>query len=76
MIALGGKKNQDTRGDRHFPGNRRKPSLAETVSANGECFQDFTPLRHLSPRNRAWPKQLLIPVRCARIRALSRGLQK
>lgn len=65
---------------RHFLGNRRKPSLAETVRAWRECAPDFIPLPHPSPRNQPWFKQhpwferQLVPVLRARINALSQGL--
>lgn len=65
---------------RHFLGNRRKPSLTETVRAWRECAPDFIPLPHPSPRNQPWFKRnpwferQLVPVLRSRIKALSQGL--
>ena len=42
---------------RHFLGERRKPSLTETVSAWDEYAPAFIPLPHPSPRNQAWFKR-------------------
>lgn len=39
---------------RHFLGNRRKPSLAATVGAWREYGPAFIPLPHPSPRNTPW----------------------
>jgi uracil-DNA glycosylase len=39
---------------RHFLGQRRKPSLTETVRAWAEYAPAFIPLPHPSPRNQAW----------------------
>jgi uracil-DNA glycosylase len=39
---------------RHFLGSRRKPSLAETISAWAEYTPQFMPLPHPSPRNTPW----------------------
>lgn len=41
---------------RHFLGDRRKPSLTETVSAWADYAPAFIPLPHPSPRNQAWFK--------------------
>ena len=42
---------------RHFLGNRRKASLAETVRAWREYFPRYIPLPHPSPRNQPWFKR-------------------
>jgi len=39
---------------RHFLGNRRKPSVAETITAWREYAPAFMPLPHPSPRNTPW----------------------
>ena len=39
---------------RHFLGPRRKPTLAETVSAWREYAPRYLPLPHPSPRNQPW----------------------
>ncbi|CAB3806457.1 hypothetical protein LMG27177_06079 [Paraburkholderia fynbosensis] len=41
---------------RHFLGERRKPSLTETVRAWADYAPAFIPLPHPSPRNQAWFK--------------------
>lgn len=39
---------------RHFLGRRRKPSLAETITAWREYSPTYFPLPHPSPRNTPW----------------------
>jgi uracil-DNA glycosylase len=39
---------------RHFLGNRRKPSLSETVQAWAQYAPRYIPLPHSSPRNTPW----------------------
>jgi uracil-DNA glycosylase len=39
---------------RHFLGNRRKPSMAETVEAWAQYAPCYIPLPHPSPRNTPW----------------------
>jgi uracil-DNA glycosylase len=39
---------------RHFLGNRRKPSMAETVEAWAQYAPRYMPLPHPSPRNTPW----------------------
>src|ERR1039457_767781 len=62
---------------RHFLGNRRKPSLPETPKDWRAYAPHFIPLPHPSPRNQPWLKQhpwferQLVPVLPARIKALS-----
>ena len=61
---------------RHFLGNRRKSSLAETTKAWCEYSPHYIPLPHPSPRNQpwfkrhAWFEEQLIPVLHSRIEAL------
>ncbi len=62
---------------RHFLGNRRKPSLAATARAWREYAPRYMPLPLPSPRNQPWFKhhpwfeRQLVPVLRARIKALS-----
>ncbi|MHB1311703.1 MAG: uracil-DNA glycosylase family protein [Gemmatimonadaceae bacterium] len=62
---------------RHFLRNRRKRTLAATVSAWQEYAPQYLPLPHPSPRNQPWFQrhpwfeQQLIPVLRARIAGLS-----
>ncbi len=62
---------------RHFLGNRRKRSLAETARAWQEYAPDYMPLPHPSPRNQPWFKhhpwfeRQLVPVLRARVNTLS-----
>ena len=69
---------------RHFLGNRRKPSLTETVKAWREFAPDYLPLPHPSPRNTPWFKrnpwfeQELLPglrerIKCLQIAAALSG---
>jgi uracil-DNA glycosylase len=64
---------------RHFLGERRKPSLTETVRAWGEYAPAFIPLPHPSPRNQAWFKHHpwfeseVLPMLRARVQAVSPG---
>ncbi len=41
----------------YYLGNRRKPSLAETVRAWRDDLPEFMPLPHPSPRNQRWFQQ-------------------
>lgn len=43
-----------TYAQRYFLGERRKPTLSETVRAWREYAPDFIPLPHPSPRNQPW----------------------
>ena len=62
---------------RHFLGNRRKRSLAETARAWQEYAPQYMPLPHPSPRNQpwltrhSWFQRQLVPVLRARINALA-----
>ena len=62
---------------RHFLGNRRKPSLTETVRAWREFVPEYLPLPHPSARNTAWFQRNpwfeheLLPVLRERITSLS-----
>jgi uracil-DNA glycosylase len=62
---------------RHFLGNRRKPSLAETTRAWRDYAPEYVPLPHPSPRNQPWFKRhpwferQLVPMLRARIAALA-----
>ena len=64
---------------RHFLGERRKPSLTETVRAWGEYAPAFIPLPHPSPRNQAWFKHHpwfeseVLPMLRARVQAVTAG---
>jgi uracil-DNA glycosylase len=64
---------------RHFLGNRRKPSLAKTVEAWAEYSPQFIPLPHPSPRNTPWLQrnagfeQQLLPALRRRIATLLVG---
>jgi uracil-DNA glycosylase len=61
---------------RHFLGNRRKPSLTETVWAWREFAPEYLPLPHPSARNTPWFKRNpwfeheLLPTLRERIKAL------
>jgi len=61
---------------RHFLGERRKASLAETMKAWAEYGPRYVPLPHPSPRNTPWLRrhsefeQHLLPELRRRIRAL------
>lgn len=62
---------------RHFLGDRRKLSLAETTKAWREYAPRYIPLPHPSPRNQPWFKRhpwferQLVPVLQARIKSLA-----
>jgi uracil-DNA glycosylase len=64
---------------RHFLGDRRMPSLTETVRNWQAYAPQYLPLPHPSPRNTLWLKrnpwfeQQLLPVLRARIRAFHAG---
>ncbi|WP_438503878.1 hypothetical protein, partial [Corallococcus exiguus] len=61
---------------RHFQGDRRKPSLAETTKAWRLYSPAFIPLPHPSPRNTPWLKrhsgfeQTLLPELRSRVDAI------
>jgi len=61
---------------RHFLGNRRRPSLVETVRDWQDYAPEYLPLPHPSPRNQPWFKrhpwfeQQLLPVLRERVGAL------
>lgn len=63
---------------RHFLGERRKPSLTETVRAWREFGPDYLPLPHPSPRNTPWRQknpwfeQELVPQLKARVGSVLR----
>ena len=67
---------------RHFLGNRRKPSLAATVRAWQDYAPQYVPLPHPSPRNQPWFKRhpwferQLVPLLRARIETLVRALNR
>ncbi|CAB3798211.1 hypothetical protein LMG28614_04712 [Paraburkholderia ultramafica] len=64
---------------RHFLGERRKPSLTETVRAWAEYAPAFIPLPHPSPRNQAWFQRHswfesdVLPMLRARVAAVMAG---
>ena len=64
---------------RHFLGERRKPSLTETVRAWAEYAPAFIPLPHPSPRNQAWFQRHpwfaseVLPMLRARVKAVMAG---
>jgi uracil-DNA glycosylase len=64
---------------RHFLGNRRKPSLAATAMAWRDYAPRYVPLPHPSPRNQPWFKRhpwfeaQLVPALQARIGSILPG---
>ena len=64
---------------RHFLGDRRKPSLTETVRAWADYAPAFIPLPHPSPRNQAWFQRHpwfaneVLPMLRARVEAVKVG---
>lgn len=64
---------------RHFLGERRRPSLTETVRAWADYGPAFIPLPHPSPRNQAWFKHHpwfdheVVPMLRTRVAAVAAG---